>query len=183
MDHVARLSDQLKTAMEAKATRAAEEAAKVAKHNQAMRDILTWLEEAIEDHIYSGVPLGNLTRAYLKHPDLEDPTKAFLGLVYDLLAQPILGVRQGADSISWNLKAYDSVKALYEAILDHLNIPAQTPSDRWFPRLLEYLATAEEPTKGMAVYECTKYLEPLALPEASTIAAHSYMSHFNLTDW
>lgn len=183
MTDVNRLSEQLKAALEVQAKADAKAAAKAAADAKAMDDVLTYLKAAIQDHLSSGKPFGKLTRAYLEHPSVTDATREYLSLTFDLLVNPVFGVRQTSNGISFNFKNYKSIEALYQATLSHLGLPEQTATSRWFGRMLQYLATAEEPNRGMASYEASQYLEPLELPEDSTIAAHSYMSHFGLTEW
>lgn len=183
MTDVNRLSEQLKVALEAKATADAKANAKAAADAKAMQDVLEYLKAVIEDKLASGQPFGAIAKAYLSHPDTTDPIREYLMLTFDLLANPVLGVRQGSDGISWKLKSYSSVADLYQATLNHLGLSEQTDSDRWFGRMLGYLATTEEPNRGMSAYEASQFLEPLELPEDSTIAAHSYLSHFGLTEW
>lgn len=160
------------------------EAMRVQAEAQAMTEVLEYLRVLIQDHLNSGKPFGLLAKAYLEHPAIaEDSVTETIMLVFDLLAHPVLGLRQSASGLSWNLQSYDSVKALFTAVLDHLGIPKPVESDRWFGRLLVYLASADEASRGMGAYEAQGYLRFEPLPEANTVAATTYLSRYGLGSW
>lgn len=167
-----------------KALEDAKVAARAAEEAKAMTSVLEYLRVLIQDHLNSGKPFSLLAKAYLEHPAIaEDSVTETIMLVFDLLAHPVLGLRQGANGLSWNLQSYDSVKALFTAVLDHLGIPNPVESDRWFGRLLVYLASADEGSRGMGAYEAQGYLRFEPLPEANTVAATTYLSRYGLGSW
>lgn len=158
------------------------EVMRVQAEAQAMTEVLKYIQTAIADRVANGGSLKGLTQALLDHPGIENPDRAFLELVYDLLVQPVLGLRQGAEGLSWKLLGYASVPELHQAILDHLGVPSPFQTSRWIGRLLEAIAISED-SKGMIISLLMPYTVPLTVAGANTLGATGYLSKYGLTEW